>query len=191
MPVKRLLLHTCCAPCSIAVIDELRQELRLTVFFYNPNIYPEAEYLKRKAEVVRLCREWGVEMMDADYRPEEWESACGDGGADREGGPRCSRCLKLRLGRAADCARKLGHDEWATSLSSGRQKITSVVNGIGRAEAERVGVAFRDVDWKKGGRQERARRMLGERGVYRQDYCGCRYSFEARNRRQAKNDTGR
>jgi hypothetical protein len=178
---KRFLLHTCCAPCSIAIIDELRGTHDLTAFFYNPNIYPEAEYLKRKAEVVRLCQEWGVGMVDEDYRPEEWESVCGEGGADKEGGPRCSRCIKLRLGQAADYAAAHGYDLWSSSLSSGRQKVTYVVTLIGEREAERVGVPYLGTDWKKGGRQEKARRMLDERGVYRQDYCGCRFSLAARD----------
>lgn len=66
------LLHSCCAPCAIAVIDELRNAYALTVFFYNPNIYPEDEYLRRKREVVRVCEEWGVPMIDADYEPDVW-----------------------------------------------------------------------------------------------------------------------
>ena len=70
--MQNFLLHTCCAPCSIAVIDEIKNQFALTVFFYNPNIYPEAEYLKRKAEVIKICTEWGVPMIDMDYEAEKW-----------------------------------------------------------------------------------------------------------------------
>jgi predicted adenine nucleotide alpha hydrolase (AANH) superfamily ATPase len=183
--MTKTLLHACCAPCSIAVIDELRQAHDLTVLFYNPNVYPAIEYVKRKAEVTRLCREWGVPMIDADYEPEQWERACAESPRADEGGPRCLRCYRLRLARAADEAAGGGFALWATSLSSGRQKVTAIVNKVALTEAARVGVAYLDTDWKKGGRQERARAMVAERGIYRQDYCGCRFSLAAKQAREA------
>ncbi|MFA6603351.1 MAG: epoxyqueuosine reductase QueH [Patescibacteria group bacterium] len=176
---EKILLHTCCAPCSIAVIDELRASREVVVFFYNPNIYPAAEYDKRKAEVVRVCREWGIRMIDADHEPQVWEEAVGVLGAITEGGSRCAACCRLRLAAAAARARDLGIAVFATSLSSGRQKNSSVINDLGRAIAGEFGLIFLDEDWKKKGRSEKARQLVAERGIYRQRYCGCRYSLAA------------
>ncbi|MDD5252008.1 MAG: epoxyqueuosine reductase QueH [Patescibacteria group bacterium] len=174
----RLLLHACCAPCSVAVIDELRRSRDLTVFFYNPNIHPLAEYLKRKAEVVRVCREWVVPMVDWDYETEKWEREAGGITQEKEGGPRCSACIRLRLATAATYALEHGFDSFATSLSSGRQKKSVVVNAIGRAVGSAVGVPFLDEDWKKGGRMEKALDYIEKMAIYRQEYCGCRFSRE-------------
>ncbi len=186
--MSSLLLHTCCAPCSIVIIDELRHTHELTVFFHNPNIYPTAEYEKRKAEVVRLCTEWGVPMVDVDYRPEDWEAACGGMPDSPEGGPRCSKCIRLRLDAAARYAKDNGFDTFATSLSSGRQKKTEVINAIGQAVSLTVQIPYLAENWKRGGRQEKSRAMIAERKIYRQDYCGCRFSLENRDRRLNEQD---
>jgi epoxyqueuosine reductase len=178
---KKILLHTCCAPCSIAIIDEMRADHGVTIFFYNPNIYPLAEYEKRKAEVVRVCREWRLPMIDRDRGADVWDSLVGGIRQDKEGGARCSACFRLRLTRAAICAKEGGFDAFATSLTSGRQKDSAVINAVGRMISEQIGVAFLDEDWKKGGRQEKARQMVAERGIYKQNYCGCRYSLESAN----------
>lgn len=177
---ERLLLHTCCAPCGIAVIDELRKVSDLSVLFYNPNIYPEEEYLKRKAEVMRVCEEWGVPMIDADYEPAVWDEAIRGLEAEPEGGKRCPVCFRQRLFRAAEIAAERGFPVFATTLTSGRNKRSDIISPIGHAAAAQAGVRFLAEDWKKGGRQEAARRMVCERGIYRQDYCGCRYSMSER-----------
>jgi hypothetical protein len=174
----RILLHACCAPCCIAVIDELRQNHELAVFFYNPNIFPEAEYLKRKAEVSRLCREWSVPTVDEDYDTASWESEVGALGEKNENGVRCKSCFRMRLTRTADLAKGDGFDAFATSLTMGRLKSSPVINEIGRLIAIEYGVDFLDEDWKKKGRWEKGRTMTLERGIYRQNYCGCRFSLE-------------
>jgi len=156
----------------------------LTVIFYNPNIFPLAEYEKRKAEVVRVCAGWGVPMVDLDYRPVEWESVCGGGADVKERGPRCERCIRLRLDRAAAYAKENGFELFATSLSSGRQKSTLMVNAQGQAAAEDYGIKFLDTDWKKGGRTERAATLIRDLNIYRQDYCGCRFSLGAKTSRK-------
>jgi hypothetical protein len=189
--IKRLLLHTCCAPCSIAVIDELRADHEIAVFFYNPNIHPLSEYAKRKAEVVRVCREWNIAMVDQDNEAVLWETEVGAIGQSKEGGSRCSACFRLRLAKTAVYARNHGFDLFATSLTSGRRKNSAVINAIGRAVSEIQGVAFLDEDWKKGGRQAKAHMMVTERGIYQQSYCGCRFSLEealARTKADAKRD---
>ncbi len=180
-----LLLHVCCAPCSVAIIDELRRDREVTAFFYNPNIQPLAEYEKRKAEVARICREWGIPMVDMDREAEVWEAKVGGVGQERENGPRCAACIALRLARAAAYARDHGFGVFATSLSSSRRKNTAVVNASGQAIAAEFGLIFLAEDWKKGGRQEKAEKLIAEHGIYRQDYCGCRFSLAARDRRLA------
>lgn len=177
MPIK-LLLHTCCAPCSIAIVDELKDKYDLTVFFYNPNIYPEAEYLKRKAEVVKVCEEWGIPIADMDYETAIWESEVMGLEEETEGGLRCSICFALRLRRTAEYAALNGFEFFATSLTMGRNKIADVINPIGKRLAESFKIVFLAEDWKTGGRQEKAKKMTGDRGIYRQNYCGCKYSMK-------------
>src|SRR3989339_783281 len=120
--MKRFLLHTCCAPCSIAVIDELKNQFDLTVFFYNPNIYPEEEYLKRKKEVVKICEEWSVPMVDMDFEPKKWHGYIKGLEKEKEGDLRCVKCLQLRLDKTAHYAKKNNFNFFSTSLSSGRNK---------------------------------------------------------------------
>ncbi len=182
----RLLLHVCCAPCSIAVIDELRRGREVTAFFYNPNIHPPAEYEKRKAEVARVCRQWGIPVADQDREAEVWETRVAGISQDKENGPRCQACIALRLAKAAAYARDNGFAVLATSLSSSRRKDTAAVNASGRAIAAEFGLDFLSEDWKKGGRQEKAEGLIAEHRVYRQDYCGCRFSLAARDRRRSR-----
>lgn len=174
--MKKLLLHVCCAPCSIAIIDELRQKYSLTVFFFNPNIYPEAEYLKRKEEVIKVCKEWDVPIVDMDYEPAVWEGEVMGFEDEIEGGLRCSVCFALRLRRTAEFSALNGFDAFATSLTSGRNKKAEVINPIGKRLAETFNVDYLADDWKTGGRQEKAKKMVEDRGIYRQNYCGCKYS---------------
>ncbi len=176
----KFLLHVCCAPCSIAVIDELKNQYALTVFFYNPNIFPEAEYLKRKAEVIKICEEWGIKMIDLDYsETDQWHKAVLGFEDEPEGGTRCAVCLRFRLAKTVDYAHQHGFNYWGTSLTSGRNKSAVVIGGIGEAFSRLYKkIKFYNVDWKKEGRQEKAAKMVGERGIYRQNYCGCEYSMK-------------
>ena len=151
--MKKFLLHTCCAPCSIAIIDELKDKYDLTVYFYNPNIFPEAEYLKRKAEVIKICKDWKVKMVDADYEPEHWNKQIKGLENEPEGGARCVVCFKTRLEKAASYAAQNGFDIFGTSLTSGRNKKADVIHPLGLALAEKYNLEF-----------------------YRQDYCGCSFS---------------
>ncbi|KKQ28243.1 MAG: hypothetical protein US42_C0001G0094 [Candidatus Magasanikbacteria bacterium GW2011_GWC2_37_14] len=195
----KFLLHTCCAPCSIAVIDELKSKYQLTVFFYNPNIYPEVEYLKRKNEVVKVCKEWGVEMVDRDdasatppvpplgkrginYDQDKWQTEVRGLENEPEGGARCAKCFKLRLEKTAQYAKENNFEIFCTTLTSGRNKKAEVINTIGKMLGEKYGVKFFETDWKKEGRQEKGRKMIDERNIYRQGYCGCAYSLQNKSR---------
>jgi len=158
------------------VIDELKNQYDLTVFFYNPNIFPEDEYLKRKAEVVRVCAEWGVPMIDMDYEWEKWNEGVKGLESEPEGGKRCVACFAIRLRRTAEYARDNGFDFFCTTLTSGRNKKAEIINPIGIELGREFGVDFFESDWKTGGRQEKSRLLVDKRGIYRQNYCGCQYS---------------
>ncbi len=174
----KLLLHACCAPCSVAIIDEIRSAYDLTVLFYNPNIYPLAEYDKRKAEVIRVCGAWSVPFVDLDRDHGAWERSVAPIVQEKEGGARCSACYRLRLERAAEFARSEGFDLFGTSLTMGRRKKSAVINAIGAAVGELRGVNFLDENWKKKGRIDKALKIVAEMGIYRQSYCGCRFSLD-------------
>jgi epoxyqueuosine reductase len=174
---SKFLLHTCCAPCGIVVIDELRKAFDLTVFFYNPNIHPEDEYLKRKKYVIQICSEWDVPMIDMDYEAKKWDEAVSGLEEEPEGGKRCEHCFKFRLAKTADHAKVNNFSYFGTTLTSGRNKRAKIINPIGLSFAKHYGLRFYDVDWKKKGRQEKSKKMVEERDIYRQDYCGCKYSF--------------
>lgn len=176
--MEKMLLHTCCAPCSIAVIDELKDKFAVTVFFYNPNIFPEEEYLKRKNEVIRVCQEWGVPMIDWDYEQEKWNKEVVGLEGETEGGARCQKCFTLRINVAAEYAGQHGFENFSTTLTSGRNKSAAVIFPIAESAAKKFNVKFYAEDWKKNGRQEKGRKMIEERGIYRQNYCGCKYSLK-------------
>ena len=186
----KFLLHVCCAPCSIAIIDELHKKFDLSVFFYNPNIHPEEEYLKRKNEVIKVCQEWGVPMFDCDhielekpfdsknivYDEKKWHEVVKGLEKEPEMGARCPVCFRMRLEKTADYAAKNNFDIFGTSLTTGRNKKSDVIHPIGLAVAKKYNLKFYEEDWKKGGRQEKGRKMISDRNIYRQDYCGCVYS---------------
>lgn len=179
--MKKLLLHVCCAPCSVAVIDELKGSYNLTVYFYNPNIYPLDEYLKRKAEVIKICEEWKIPMIDADYETDKWENVIKGLEKEQEGGKRCLTCFTLRLNKAGEYASKNGFDIFATTLTSGRNKKADVIHPLGVGVATKLGLKFLDTDWKTGGRQEKSNKLCAEKNIYRQKYCGCKYSVKISN----------
>jgi predicted adenine nucleotide alpha hydrolase (AANH) superfamily ATPase len=174
--MQKLLLHVCCGPCSVAIFEELSREFDVTVHFCNSNIHPEEEYEKRKEEVVRLCEELNLPFVEEEYNAKEWFEKTEEFKDEPEGGKRCPVCFELRLDKSAWYASKHGFGWLATSLTSGRNKYAKIINPIGLRCAEKYGINFFEEDWKKKGRQEKATKLVDEKGIYRQDYCGCVYS---------------
>jgi hypothetical protein len=174
---KPLLLHACCAPCSIAIIDELKNQYDLTVLFFNPNIFPQSEYFKRKDEVIKVCKEWGVPFIDLDYEHENWKQTIKGLEDEPEAGKRCAVCFAVRLKRTAEYAKENNIKIFASSLTSGRNKNAEVIGEIGERLAREFGLEFLNENWKSKGRQEKGQKMTAERGIYRQNYCGCEYSI--------------
>ncbi len=181
--MKKFLLHICCGPCSIAVIDELKTKFDLTAYFYNPNIYPIAEYEKRKQQVIKVCNEWQVPMIDGDYEPAKWAQAIKGLEREKEGGPRCSQCILMRLNKTAEFAKQEGYELFSTTLSMGRFKEAKIINPLGRMLGQIYGVQFYEEDWKKQGRWDKGRSMAQDRKLYIQNYCGCIYSLRAYQKR--------
>ena len=155
--MKKILLHCCCAPCSSAIIEwMLANGIRPTLFYYNPNIFPEEEYRIRKNELTRYAEKLGLDVIDEDYCHENWlEQICGMED-EPERGKRCLQCFKIRLLRTAQKAAELGFDEITTTLASSRWKSLAQINEAGAWAADQVkGVHFNDRNWLKGGLQER------------------------------------
>lgn len=176
--MKRVLLHCCCAPCSSAILEwMLQNNVQPTLFYCNPNIYPESEYTIRKNELTRYADKLELEWIDDDYDHEAWLSTVKGLENEPERGGRCLLCFKYRLLRAAKKARELGIEEFTTSLASSRWKSLSQITEAGKwAAAEVGGVTFDDRNWRKGGLQQRRNELLRENGFYNQQYCGCEFS---------------
>lgn len=180
---KRVLLHTCCAPCSSAIIEiMLRQGITPTVFYSNSNIFPLEEYLHRKDECTRYARSLGLEIVDDDYKHEDWRCTAARGLENEpERGARCLECFRYRLLRAARYASEHGYTVLTTTLASSRWKDLAQVDEAGRSACSSVeGVAWWGQNWRKGGLQERRNQLIKELGFYNQQYCGCEYSLRGK-----------
>ena len=175
----RVLLHTCCAPCSSAIIECLmRSGITPTVYYCNPNIYPEEEYLIRKNECSRYAESLGLDIVDADYDHAEWLEAVRGLEGEPERGGRCLQCFRFRLERAARYAEEHGFRVLTTTLASSRWKSLDQINEAGRwAVSRHPSVLWWDRNWRKGGLQERRGQIIQEYGFYNQQYCGCEFSI--------------
>ncbi len=177
---KRLLLHSCCAPCSSYCLEEVAPKIQTTVLYYNPNLDSEEEYLRRKGEQMRFLEETGLaDFLDCDYCPEEFFGIARGYEGEKEGGARCTRCFELRLLRTAREAKARGYDYFATTLTLSPLKDARRINGIGLRLQEEVGVAYLPTDFKKRGGYLRSVELSKEHNLYRQNYCGCIYSKNA------------
>ena len=188
---SEVLLHACCAPCSSAIVEWLVQhDIRPTIFYYNPNIYPREEYEIRKQESKRHAESLGLRWIDGDYNHEGWrQGVCGLEG-EPERGRRCEQCFTLRLIQTAKKAQELGIKYFATTLASSRWKSLEQIERAGHQAEQLVNattsmttssVIFWAQNWRKGGLQERRNQLLKEYDFYNQQYCGCEFSLPADN----------
>lgn len=184
--VPALLLHSCCAPCSSYCLETLSEDFAITVFYYNPNIYPREEYDKRVAELQRLIVEMPmknpVTFVERGYDEGEFFQAVKGFEDIREGGERCFRCYRLRLERTAQLARELGADYFTTTLSISPYKNAQKLNEISEELGEIYDVKALPADFKKREGYKRSVQLSAEYGLYRQDYCGCIFSKRERER---------
>lgn len=176
-----LLLQCCCAPCSSAVLERLKEHFRLKLYFYNPNIYPEEEYEKRLAQFDKLlgAEEFskGIEILPSVYEPEKFEKAVKDLHNEKEGGARCTQCFILRLEETAKKAKEIGADYFCTTLTVSPHKNSQLLNELGLKAQEKYSVKFLLSDFKKKEGYKRSTVLSNELGLYRQNYCGCKYSI--------------
>ena len=184
--VPSLFLHSCCAPCSSYVLEYLSKYFDITVFYYNPNIYPEEEYRKRVQEINRLVNsmefEHPVKLIEGRYDPQEFFRMAKGLEDITEGGERCFRCYRQRMEEAAKLAKEGGYDYFTTTLSISPLKNAARINEIGEELAEIYHVTHLPSDFKKKNGYKRSIELSHEYDLYRQNYCGCVYS-----RREASN----
>lgn len=155
----------------------LNNSITPTLFFYNPNIYPEEEYNIRKAEIKRYAEKLGLEIIDGDYDHALWQRYITGHESDKERGPRCQLCFEMRLKKTAEEAEKRGLDTIATTLASSRWKSIEQIEAAGnKAVANHPNVSFWAKNWRKDGLQQRRSELLKENGFYNQQYCGCEFS---------------
>ncbi len=185
----RLLLHSCCAPCSSYVLEYLTEYFNITVYYYNPNISPMGEYEKRIAEQKRLISEMkfknSVSFIEGTYNHDEFISLTRGLENLPEGGERCSLCYEMRLEAAAQKAAEINADYFTTTLSVSPYKNTAKLNTIGLKLAMEYGVPYLVSDFKKNNGYKRSIELSTEYGLYRQNFCGCIFSKkEAEERRR-------
>jgi len=188
--VPRLLLHSCCAPCSSYVLEYLSNHFEITVFYYNPNIFPENEYTKRILEQQMLIADMKtkhqVSFIAGNYDRERFFAMAAGLEHLKEGGDRCFKCYELRLDEAARVAKEGGFDYFTTTLSISPMKNADKLNEIGMEVGSKYGVSYLQSDFKKKNGYKRSIELSNEYGLYRQDYCGCEFSFRDRQKEKAE-----
>lgn len=181
-----LLLHSCCAPCSSYVISYLSNYFDITIYYYNPNIEPVLEYEKRKKEQIRFVDEFKgknkLDFLDCDYENIEFRNCAKSLEKEREGGLRCLNCFGLRLSKTCDKANELEYDYFGTTLTVSPHKNSKVINEIGLSL--NGGVKFLISDFKKNDGYKKSIELSKKYDLYRQDYCGCLFSKEAKEKMQ-------
>ncbi|MDE5888847.1 MAG: epoxyqueuosine reductase QueH [Bacilli bacterium] len=179
-----LLLHSCCAPCSSHVIDRLTPFFNITILYYNPNIEPLEEYEKRKQEEIRFISEYpnknNLNMIDCDHDNILFHQSSKGLEAEPEGGARCIKCYHLRMEKTASIAKENGYDYFATTLTVSPLKNSKKLNEIGEYLSKKYNIKYLYSDFKKKEGYKHSIEMSKEYNLYRQDYCGCIYSKEAR-----------
>ncbi|MBO5475889.1 MAG: epoxyqueuosine reductase QueH [Bacilli bacterium] len=173
---KKLLLHSCCGPCSTTCIERLKDYFDVTVIYYNPNIEPREEYEKRKSEQLRYLGYLGIPYLDCDYDNEEFREKTKCLSKEKEGGKRCSVCFGIRLKYTARMARDNNFDMFTTTLTVSPHKDSQIINRIGIKIGDILGIKYLPSDFKKNEGYKRSIELASNYDLYRQNYCGCLYS---------------
>lgn len=184
--VPKLLIHSCCAPCSSYVLEYLSDYFAITVYYYNPNIYPEDEYIRRFKEQEGLIQSMSLKnpvlFVGGEYEPHKYYELIKGHENDSEGGDRCAICYRMRLEEAAKVACEGGYEFYTTTLTISPHKNASKLNEIGEELASIYGVLFLPSDFKKRNGYKRSIELSDKYGLYRQDYCGCIFSKKSRKK---------
>lgn len=187
--VPTLLLHSCCAPCSTYVLEYLSKYFEITIYYYNPNIYPPEEFEYRMEEQKRFVEEFlnnnpdvnPIHFIAGEYESDRFYEVSKGLENEPERGLRCTECFKLRLGEAAKVASKNGFDYFTTTLSISPHKDANLLNILGENIAKQYGIKYLYSDFKKKGGFLRSTEISKEYNMYRQDYCGCVFSYRERH----------
>lgn len=185
----KLLLHSCCGPCSTSVIERLAATYKITVFYYNPNIHDAAEYEKRRDTQIDFISKLNdsdlyedkIEFTEGEYDTESFFEVSAGLEDENEGGARCEKCFRLRLERTAAHAKTHGFDTFATTLTVSPYKNYKVITEIGQDIAFKYGLSYLDMDFKKKDGYKRSIELSKQYGLYRQHYCGCAFSMPKQN----------
>ena len=175
----KLLLHTCCGPCSPYVFGVLDEIFDLTVYFFNPNIHPEKEFNKRLSEQIRLVKEMGLNYDVAcdEYNTKPFYESISGLEQLGEGSERCTKCFGLRLEQTAKMAKEAGYEYFSTTLTVSPRKPSQLLNELGIALEEKIGVKFLRSDFKKNNGHTKSVELTKKYNLYRQCYCGCVFSW--------------
>ena len=177
---KKLLLHSCCAPCSSHVISYLTNYFDITILYYNPNISPKEEYDKRKKEQIRLIKEIDkankIDSIDCDYDNDIYEKSIKGYEKCPERGDRCTICFNLRLEKTAKVASENNYDYFCSTLTVSPYKNSKLINEIGKKMGDKYNIKWLYSDFKKENGYKHSIELSKKYGLYRQDYCGCKYS---------------
>ena len=180
----RVLLHACCGPCSSSVLEYLIKYFDISILWYNPNIYPKAEYDKRFATLLELVEKLGlteqVQILAEPHKSEDYYSRIKGLENEPEGGKRCAECFRLRLFETAKIARQYNFDYFCTTLTLSRHKNAVLINQIGEEIAEAAGVKWLPSEFKKRNGENRSIELCEKFNLYRQLYCGCEFSLHHR-----------
>jgi len=181
---KKLLLHSCCAPCSGEVMEALLASgIEYTIFFYNPNIHPREEYDLRKDENIRFAEKYNVPFIDADYDMDNWFARAKGMEKDPERGRRCTMCFDMRFERTALYAHENGFNVFCSSLGISRWKNMDQINESGiKAASHYPEMTYWTYNWRKDGGSQRMIQISKQEEFYQQEYCGCAYSLRDTNR---------
>ena len=180
----RVLLHSCCGPCSSAVLEYITQYFDVTLLWYNPNLYPKEEFDRRFKTQVELIEKMGladkVNILAEPWKSEDYYRRVKGLENEPEGGKRCAECVRLRLLETARLAKHYGYDYFCTTLTLSRHKDAVLINTIGEEIAKAVGVSWLPSDFKKRNGENRSIELSEQYGLYRQLYCGCEFSLRKR-----------
>ncbi len=185
--VKSVVLHSCCAPCSSYCVEYLSEYFDIMVLFYNPNIYPREEYLRRVEEqkefIKKMSTKNKLDFMEGDYETALFYDLAANRSNEREGDISCQNCYEFRLKRAACLAKDMDYDYFTTTLSISPHKNSQDINRIGEKVALEIGISHLPSDFKKKNGFKRSVELSNNLGLYRQDYCGCIFSKNERDER--------
>ena len=173
----KLLLHSCCGPCSSSVLERIKDYFEITVIYFNPNIYPQEEYLKRKNEQVKLLEILGINYMDCDYNENVFLNFISGLEQEKEGGARCVKCFELRMNYTAQKAEENGFEYFGTTLTVSPHKNAEVINKLGENIQEKNKINYLYSDFKKKDGYLNSIKLSKKYNLYRQNYCGCRFSI--------------